>query len=347
MADELADSVLLEARGMQSQRKERLFEQRPDNSRVLDAYTVDREMSVPNLDEIRQAQTQTTKVNYLDNLAYTVNTATGCDPTAEYSGSSILTATWAKKSVTVGMRHDQLQGNDYSAARILSTRLWLAEKSIWESLNTTLVADLDADRNTTDLWSATGSKGTWDDTDDLMEIDSGDSADFYNNMLADMMAANWNGPFDHVHDMIWTADRRKNEAQGAGNSTNTSFQFSDGVWASHPTVDIDASQTINGQAYTSIGYIIPRGAVSILDWNDPKCRKELRKDDSQYWGTYQSLWHPEFTFDLMTKLDCADTSSDGGTTQDLVTKWELTLNYSLLTQPQATGAPIIKTGVKT
>ena len=38
-------------------------------------------------------------------------------------------------------------------------------------------------------------------------------------------------------------------------------------------------------------------------------------------------------FDTLTTYGCADTTSDGGAKQDLVTNIEFTLNYAPVTQP--------------
>ena len=109
--------------------------------------------------------------------------------------------------------------------------------------------------------------------------------------------------------------------QGVANSTNTSFQFENMM--------LHASKNI--AAYTNsvaTSFILPQGTVSMVTRNDAL---NLANEDTKI-QTYTTVTDP---FGLGLKADLhfyetrGDTRSVGGTEQDEIVQWELTLQYAI------------------
>lgn len=338
-ADVYSDTVLQAARAFIKDEANKKFQLRPTFTNLLGIFEKDRDYSIPNLAALRMADTQTTTAMYLKKKTFTVGTAKDCAPSGEQSGSAKVDLTWATKNVVIKTNWKQHAGNEVSMARAFANDLYNAEVSLWTSVDSALLTYLEANKSGVN----DGTSGTFNSTYDLMEITNTNSQYLYNLVTADMQMNDYNPEFLEAHDTMWTAQQRKYINQGAGNSTNTQFQFAG--FEFFPS-NLIIPGVIGGGTYTSIHYYIPTGGVAILDWNDPLNRAGKVIGDKA-WGTYQSLIHPGFTFDLLKTTACADTSADGGGTQDYVETWELSLNYALAKQPVPTAdeTPIFKYGV--
>jgi hypothetical protein len=341
MANVYSDTVLQTARAFIKDPNNKKFQLRPEFTRIADVFMKDREFTLPNLAELRSATTRATEALYLKKKDFTVGSAKDCAPAGEQSGSSKVTLSWSTKTVKIKTSYKQHAGNEVAQARALANDLYNAEVSLFfgaSGLDAALLAYLDANKSGVN----NGGSGSFDTTNDIMAVAAANVDDFYNLVYADMLKNNYNPMFSDIHDTMWTAKQRRYVNQGAGNSTNLAFQFAG--FEFNPS-NLISPGTIGSNPYASIHYIVPEQGVAILDWNDPLNRQGAVIGDKE-WSTYQSILMPGLTLDLFKLKACADTTDDGGGTQDLTENWELSLNYALAKQPVPTAdeTPIFKYG---
>jgi hypothetical protein len=331
-----ADTVLQEARAFIKDESNKKFQLKPEFTKAIELFVKDREFTLPNLAELRSATTRATKALYLKKKQFTVGTGKSCTPTGETSGSAAVTLSWANRNVKLVTNYKQFAGNEVAQARALANDLYNAEVSLWTAVDQILVDYLEANKSGVNA----GGSGTFNATDDIMEVAKARENFFYNLVTADMLKNNYNPEYLELHDTMWTAAQRQYVNQGGGNSVNTAFQFAGFEFFPSNLLTPDSG-------FDSVHYVVPTGGVAILDWNDPLNRSNAVSGEKA-WTTMQSILRPEFTFDVFKVTSCADTTSVGGGTQDLTETWEISLNFATAVQPVATTdeTPIFKYGIK-
>ena len=82
------------------------------------------------------------------------------------------------------------------------------------------------------------------------------------------------------------------------------------------------------------GYIIPTGTIGAVDWVPPKNRQGVGSYDTVL-GGYGTMIDPitGLTLAVHGYSDRADTSATGGSTQDNVTNWEISIDMSFNNSP--------------
>ena len=321
MADVYSATVLQDARAWIKDENNKSFELRPVKTYILPAFLKDRQFTVPNLAEIKAATTQATKAMYFTKKDFTINSSKSNTPSGEKSGTAITTLSWSTKGFAIDLPSKQYDGNEVARMKGFAMSLYNAEKTFWASFDETLLAYLIANKTTVNDAAGGGTESGGD-----FIISNGEADEFYNVLDAHMAQNDFDGEILDVHDTYWKKYVRHYAAQGSGNSTNLSYQFSG-------FTTFSSNKIVNGTGVLSTHYIIPKGGVAILDWNEPANKRGDKLNDGSYLGLYQSLFYPEITFDLFVKSAWGDTSSDGGTVQDKTETFEFSLNYSVTTQP--------------
>ncbi len=338
-ANVYADTVLLDAQAFIKMDTLKKFQLRRELSQAMNIFEKDREFTIPNLGAIRMSDTQTTTALYLKNKNFTELGTKSCSPTGETSGSSSVAVTWEAVTYALSLNKKQFYGNQVSAEQALAVDLWNLEKTLWKDVDQNAIDYLETNRSGLN----NGSSGAFDTTNDIMAIDLVDTDQFYNLVAADMEMNNYNPNYSALSNTAWTANQRYYAAQGEGNSVNTSFQYDGFEFYKSNLISVGV---IGSNTYTSIHYIVPDGAVAVLDWNDPLNRAG-DENGTQRWFTMQSMMKPQFTFDVFKVKGCADTTTSGGGKQDSTEVWEITFNYAFVKQPLSGAAEtgIFKYGI--
>jgi hypothetical protein len=335
-----SSSVLLEARAIQKEKYYQKFEGRQKNSMIVDAFFQNRDMMFPDLAAIKEASAQATKMLYPVKSLLTIGSAKSCTPTGVTEDSGIVTLTWATKTATVKISNKVHDGNEFKMASTLARQLLDAEIDLFKngaaSLEVALLAYLEANRSQV----ATGAHFTWDGSNYNLDCPFASLTNFYNFLLDDLKINNYNGMFLDVYNTAFGGYIRSQANQGQSNATNTAFQFMNPF----DFQGFDSNLIIPSTSDLSTHYVIPEGGVTILDWNDPVNRNGAVSGEKT-WGLYQSRLFPGLTFDLFHVTACEDTTSIGGTTQDITHTYELAFNYSLAKAPLSSGTPIIKVNI--
>ena len=322
MANVYADTVLQSARAWIKEQDNKAFELRPVVSNIIEAYLLDREYTIPNLAEIKAATTQTTTAMYFKDKTFTIGSAKSNTPSGEKSGSGTADLTWAVKTFVVDLPAKQYDGNEVTQAKGYAMSLYNAEKTFWSNMESALLAHLVANLSTVN--DADGYGGTF--STNKMVIAAADIDEFYNIVSPQMQMNDFPQDYLDIHDTMWLRYSRLYAAQGAGNSTNLSFQFGGfNTYASNKILPASSDYSTH--------YIVPKQGIAILDWNNPRNVMGTGAFANGYLTTYQSLFFPQLTFDVFIKESWGDTTADGGEVQDPTLTLEFALNYSLVTQP--------------
>lgn len=350
MANTYSSTNLLAARMWQMEKMKEKFDQRREYSNVWKPY-LDGQSKIPDLAAVKEAYVQTQTIMYLANKDFTINEAKSCSPSGETGSSATTNLTWAQKGFAIKTNIKQFQNNELSAVQKMANDMFNAENSLWggaSGMEVALVSHLNTNRTQVNKLSdgGSGTKNTWSAGPNYeVEVTNANRGQFWNYMMHDMEYNDYSGQLWDICNTWSGSDALYYSAQGAANSTNTAFQ-----WMSDMPANIEVAKTnkiaLSGY-HNSERYIVPEGGVAILTWNDPLNRNG-HKDESGEWTTMQSQFHPWVTYDVFIKNACADTTDDGGTTQDSVQTYEFTLNYALAIQPMSTAneTPIFKYVIK-
>lgn len=321
MADVYSATVLQDARAWLKDESNKKFELRPVKTFILPAFLRDRDFTIPDLGDIKEATTQATKSMYFTKKDFTINTSKSNTPSGEKSGTAITELTWAVKGFTVDLPSKQYDGNEVARAKGFAMSLYNAEKTFWSEFDDTLLAYLIANQTTVN-----DAEGGGSESGGVFTINYAERDEFYNILDAHMEMNDFGGEILDIHDTYWKKFVRHYAHQGEANSTNLSYQF-------NGFTTYSSNKILPGTGYLSTHYVVPQYGVAIVDWNEPANRRGDNLGDGSYLGTYGSLFYPELTFDLFVKTAWGDTSSDGGSVQDKTETFEFSLNYSLVTQP--------------
>ena len=121
--------------------------------------------------------------------------------------------------------------------------------------------------------------------------------------------------------------------QGAGNGTNSAFQFN-----GYQFQYSNSTTTTTGAAST--GFAMPQGSVGIISKVSPDARaNRVSMSEGVRWSTETSELLGGLEIELMSKDECADVNALTGNVQDtaaLVKKYQMSVNCAIIT-PYNTG----------
>jgi hypothetical protein len=336
-------TTLQAARAKQTELYAREFEGRPENSFLMDLFMNNRSITIPALQDIREATTQTTSTLYLTKTDYTNTSAKSCSPTGQQGDSGSVDLSWVTNGVEVITSKKRHFGNEYKMQEALAWELLMAEQALWKdgsaSMEVALLAYLEANRTQVNALSSVTGHNTWDGTNFNVDVALTDKSQYYNYLLDEMQLNNYTGNFLEAYNTTWGAGIRDQANQGEANATNTAYQYN----VPFNFKGYNSNLITPGTGDGSTHYVIPEGGVAILDWNDP-LNREGREIGGKTWGLYESRFFPGVMLDMFIVEACADTSASGGATQDATLVYELSYNYALTKQPLSTAneTPIYK-----
>jgi len=309
-----ADSVLLDAIGLINESKEK-YEFRLGNYGALDASLVMRDYTIPELAAIKASERRTTKALYLTDTAVTIGTAAsdrGVTLTGEAGDSDAVTVTWVPRFFTIKSDHKLFLNNQYTKEQALARLLQSAFKKLYVSLDTYVVAGLEAAKT-----QVQGSRtlGTWDSGNYIQKIAQADKDNLYNYISTELAARDFNGQLMDIHTVNADALLRKQLAQGQANSTNLQFQFG----------NIDGFTSVNitnATDYYSTHYVVPAGGIALLDWASPIYAAGRSNGASEFYTMADPNGKP-FQYEVYKTVGPADTYSAAGDYRSWVEQWEI------------------------
>jgi hypothetical protein len=288
-----------------------------------DLFLKDRDYSIPNLDQIRLSENRTTTTKYLTKVTPTVGSARACSPTASYGDSGTVDLSWTAYSATAKISDKMHRNNYFDPAKALAAQLEGCFREIHDDIEAAAVAYLELYKsgvNSGDDWM-----GTFDTTNDIFPITLANVANYYEYIATIMKENKYYGPYMAVQNVSAQAIMNYQMAQGAGNSTNLTYNYGD--------IDFMASHSVtSGSDYRIISYVAEPSTVAMLDWVPGINRKGDQVADAK-WYTMADLYGFPIQFAVYEKVACADTTATGGAPQDKVVTYEVSTDISFARAP--------------
>jgi hypothetical protein len=320
-------------------------EQRRKIPTVFELAIQNQEYSIPNAQELRVSPLRPVEINYFTNVAPGNGTSKAYNHTGTYGDSG--------KVELVYVTHVE----PFSLPRKLAVNSIMQYQAIFENLyeqkwknlrkrhDDSAIAFLYANRvqltaavMNPQLASAGlgsgGVVGSYNEANAAIEINQTYQKQFIQYAKAGMASRLFGGELDVIADLQLAAAFDYAAQQGAGNAANTQFQYAGTNIA--VTQDVIASNYALGSAL-----ILPKGLFSGLNWNEQLNVKGLSEDIGGPIGMLGTAKDPLGSgaiADISMYTQRSDTSANtsGGSTQDVVDQWELTLTVAYALPPLST-----------
>lgn len=322
-------------------------EQRRKMPTVMELAIKNQEISIPNAQDLRVSPLRTVDVNFLTNIAAGSATAKVAVHTGTYGDSNKINVTYVTHVETLSLPKKLHFNNLLSYNQQFANLYEMKWKNLRTRHDTSALAFLFANRMQLAAatvypqvasagFAATGGVGTWDDTNYAGVIDQTNRTRFMQYAKSFMAARYFTGPYDVVADLQTAAQFEFQLNQGMGNAANTSFQFGDANIAT--TQDVVSSAFPQGSAL-----FMPQGTLAGLVWNEGLNKIGFPNAGSNSVGTLGTVADPLGSgaiADISFYTARADTSANttGGSTQDILDQWEITLTIGYVTPPLNTAS---------
>jgi hypothetical protein len=310
-------------------------EQRRQLPTVMGLALKNQSISMPDAQALRVSPLRTVDVNYLTNIAAGSATAKVAVHTGTYGDSGSINVVYVQHVETLSMPKKIAANSIYDEGALFANRYEMAWKNLRTRHDTSALAFLNTNRcqlspAVINPATASANAGVWNGVNYALEISQTDRALFIQRAKAFMAARFYTGPYDVVSDLQLAAAFEYQMNQGQGNASNTSFQFGD--------ANIATSQMQISSAYAlGAALIMPQGTLAGLNWNENLNKKgfEGGQTTTGRLGTMRDPLGSGAIGDISFYTARADTSANGsgGSTQDLVDQWEVTLTIGYVAPP--------------
>lgn len=300
-------------------------EKRLKSAGVFGAFRKNTDLAIPNIGELRTKEERAEKA-YFSNRSKRANTASRTfDHSGTVGDSTEVSLSWNTYADVFQTSLKRADNNVMSNALILANELENAFKNIYENIDAAALAYLGTNKSTV---NAATKNGVFDATNDVFEIATSNIARFLQHGKSMLKQNYYMGGFEAVLDPVLYLEAEHYLFQGAGNSTNLSYQGALGgdIWEAVTLADANYP---NGA-----GYMIPTGSIGVVDWI-PRQNREGTGDYDSVLGGYGSIVDPisGLTMAVHSYSNRADTSAAGGDAQDVVQEWEISVDISFNKSP--------------
>lgn len=268
------------------------------------------------VDSLKTRDDRATELHYIKRTKRNSGSTRAYNHTGTFDDTAKVTPTWTTKQDVFAISLKLLDKNVFDFNTVLANKFEQACVNILEDKETEAIAFLRAGRATQ---QPSGIKGaTFDATNDAVEIASDKASTFFQRLRSIMKQNYFGGNADVIVDSNMNLAAEFYAAQGAGNGTNTVFQF--------PGLNIVESVELNDDNYTNgIAIAMPTGQASALNWI-PRQNRLGQGNYNDYVGGYGSINFMGYTFAVHGYAQRADTSSSNGDTQDVQMEFEVSLD---------------------
>jgi hypothetical protein len=290
------------------------------------------EFSFPDANALKVAEQRPVEVHFLTRKAAGASTVKAARHTGNKGDSAKITLAWSRFTETFSFSRKLAFNKMFGAQELFNNEMEQAILNIQDRAETAAIAHLVANR--CQLLAAnivTSGAGTWNDTNKQLVITPANKDYFIQMIKTFMYGRHYRGELDAIVDLIQYPVLERVMNQGAGNSTNTGFQFG-GVNIT-PTTDTILGANTLGQAL-----VMPKGLFAGLPWNDPLNRQGFGRD-SDYVGTLTTMRDPfglNCSYDVSVYTDRANTAAIDGHVQDINDEYEVSLLVGFNNPPLST-----------
>jgi hypothetical protein len=314
-------------------------EQRRQIPTVMGLALKNQSISIPNAQELRTSPLRPVEINYFTNIAPGTGTAKAYNHTGSIGDAANIQLTYVTHVESFSIPQKIAYNSMATYQQIFANLYEMHWKNLRTRHDNSALAFLYANRvqlsaGVINPQLAAANPGTWNDINKALEISQADKPLFIQRVKSAMAARFMGGELDIVADLQLAALFDYASQQGAGNMANTMYQF-DGT-------TISATQTLIDPNYTQ-GTVLAmqRGMFAGLNWNEGLNKTGLNEDKGGPVGTLGTTLDPLGSgaiADISMYTQRADTSANtyGGSTQDIVDQYELSLTIGYALPPLAT-----------
>lgn len=277
------------------------------------------EYSIPDAKRLRVAEQRAVEVHFKLAKAPGASTTKTLRHTGDKGDSSKLTLTWVRFTETFSISHKLMQNKLFGSQEVFNHEIEQAIHNLHDRAETAAVNYLYANRCQLAA-PVTSGMGTWDNVGYKLSIAAGEKEYFTQNTKAFFYGRHHRGELDAICDLKLYNQLERTMAQGAGNQTNTGFQF--GGIGYTPITD-----TILGSITTGQSLVMPKGQFACMPWNDQLNRQGYGRPND-YIGMFTILKDPfglDCSYDVSVWSDRFDSNGIDGNVQDVQDQYEISL----------------------
>lgn len=289
------------------------------------------EQFFPSYKTLKTSETRVVEANYFKRTAQSlVTTGRSHSHTGTGGDSGILALAWQPYSTTFSMTLKQADTSVYSWQDQFTNEI--RNKIIDFANGLDAVAGSYLFSNRSGVNSATV-KGTFDATDDVYVID-GNFKEEVGTIIKLVLDINkYQGQqVDVVCDSLLYSNILKLANQGAGNATNTSFQFAGVNFVHDPLMGARAS-ALDATYVEGFAVAVPRGHIACADWIPIQNRNGVETSVNMYGNILNPIDGLQYA--VHSYETRADGTSVNGQKQDVVTQTEISIDLSLHHAPSS------------
>jgi hypothetical protein len=319
-------------------------ELRRKNPTVMGLALKNSEYSIPNAPELRKSDLRPVEIYYKTKQTQGAGTTKAYNHTGNYSDSGKVELVYISHVETFNLPRKLANNNVFSYQQLFNHQYEESWRNLRNRHDTSALAFLIANRMqlsaaVVNPQIVSANPGTWNDTTYALEVDQTKKARFMQMAKIFMAARYFTSTLDVIADLQTAAEFEFQMQQGQANNTNFSFQFAG--------ASIGTTQDVVSNSYTQgAGLFLPSGAFSGMYWNDRLNISGVNSGENEIGmlGTTSDPFGSSAVADLSMYTKRADTSANttGGSTQDIVDQWELTLTIAYALPPlSATGDSVV------
>jgi hypothetical protein len=311
-------------------------ELRAQNPSVFGLALQNQHISIPDAQELRKSPLRPVEVNFFTNIAPGSATAKSALHTGTIADSAVISVTYVSVVETFSVPAKLAYNSIYAYEEIFNNQYQQKWRNLRTRQDNAALAYLYSHRcqlsaAVINARAASYGSPNWDEANFVMPITNNDQKLFMQNAKSFMQANYYTGPYDTVVDLQIGRNFEFQKNQGSSNANNYSFQFGD--------ADVYQTQNQIDPAYPlGASLFMPRGTFAGLNWNESLNRDGLSAGPNSSIGMVGTIGDPygsSAVADISLYTQRADTSANttGGSTQDFVDQWELTLTIGYVTPP--------------
>lgn len=293
-------------------------------------------ISIPNAQLLRTSPLRPVDVNFFTKIAPGAGTTKAALHTGTIGDSAVINVTYVSVVETFSVPAKLSDNNVYEFQELFNNQYEQKWRNLRTRQDNAALAYLYAHRSqlsaaVINARAASANAGQWDEANFALPIDNANSKLFMQYAKSFMAAQYYTGPYDMLTDLQIERGFEFEKNQGSSNANNFSFQFGNTSIYSTQNV-IDASYQLGATL------MMPKGTFAGLNWNEALNRRGWGTNPDTSLGVLGTIQDPlgsDAVADLSIYTQRADTSANatGGSTQDMVDQYELTLTIGYITPP--------------
>lgn len=332
-----AASVLAEAKLILAKRYT-APEKRLKSSGVVASFLKNSQLAIPNLGALRTSESRAEKGYFLQRNKRAANVSRTYNHTGTVGDSTEVPFTWQTFGDVAQTSLKRAENQLFNDAELLANEFENIFKNIHEEMDSAALAYLSTNKT---LINTAAKNGSFNGINYTWEVAAANISRFIQ-LSKSMLRQNYHkGGFDAILDPILYVEAELAAAQGGGNATNYGFQFGGANI-------LEAVDLADVNYAAGMGFLIPEGTIGAVDWI-PSKNRQGKGDFESVLGGYGTIKDPitGLDFAIHAYSQRADTSLAGGSAQDVVTEWEVTVDMSFNHSPLsvATETTLFEVGV--